>query len=75
MGDPQLPFAERVPFVDSAQEYVAEIERPDPVINLFEADAMLLERGRQIEQPGLESDRARVGDALHEKVAGVLEHG
>jgi hypothetical protein len=33
-----------VPFVDPPQEHVAEVDRPDPVGDLLEADGMLLER-------------------------------
>jgi len=75
MGDTQLPFDQRLPFVDPSQEYVAEVERPNAVIDLFEADAMLLERGREIEQPGLEANGAGVGDPLHEEVPGIFERG
>lgn len=46
-----------VTFIDAGQENIAEVERPDPVINLVEADDLLLERVRDEEQPFLEPDR------------------
>lgn len=33
---------------------------------------MAFEGRREVQQPGLEADRARVGDTLHEKVARIL---
>jgi hypothetical protein len=48
MGDSWWPVRSRpddvVPFVDPPQEHVAEVDRPDPVGDLLQADGMLLER-------------------------------
>jgi hypothetical protein len=33
-----------VAFIDAPQEDVAEVNRPEPVVDLFEVDGMLLER-------------------------------
>ena len=32
-----------VPFIDLAQEYVTEVQRPDSVVDFFQADLVLLE--------------------------------
>ena len=40
MGDTQLPLHQRLSFVDPSQKHVAEVERPDAVLDLFEADAV-----------------------------------
>jgi len=75
MGHTQLPSDEGLPFVDPPQQHIAEVEGPNPVVNFFKTDAVLLQRGRQVEQPSLEANGARIGDALHQEVARVLEGG
>ena len=62
-----------VPFVDAAEQHLAEVDRPDAVGDLFEADGMLLERVRDEEQALLEVDGAGIGDAFHDELPGVLE--
>ena len=54
MGNTQLSLHQRCSFVDSTQQDVAEEDGPDAVIDLFEADAVLAERGREVQQAGLE---------------------
>jgi len=61
-----------VAFVDPPEQDVAEVDRPDAVGDLLEADGMLLERVGEEEQPLAEADRAGVGDALDDEVPGVL---
>src|SRR2546425_3120568 len=73
MGHPQLPSYECLPFVDPPQQHVAEEDGPDPVVDFFQTDTMLLESGRQVQQPSLETNGARVGGALREEVARILE--
>jgi hypothetical protein len=41
MGNTQLSFHQRFSFISPSQEHVAEGEGPDPVVHLFEADALL----------------------------------
>ena len=45
MGNTQLPFRQRHSLVDAPQQDVAEEDRPDEVLDFFEADAMLPQRG------------------------------
>ena len=75
MGNTQLSAYQRFPFVDAPQEHVAEEDGPDPIVDLFEADAMLPQRRGQIEQAGLEAHSAGIGHALHQKMVRILERG
>ena len=68
-----MPSYECPPFADPAQQHVAEEDGPDPVVDFFKTDTVLLEGGRQVQQPSLEANGARVGDALREEVAWILE--
>jgi hypothetical protein len=58
MGNTQLPF-QRHSFINPSQQHVAELERPDPIVDLFEADAMLAERRREVQPLGLETNGTR----------------
>jgi len=49
------------------------VDGPDPIIDLLEADDVLLERVREEEQALLEPDRPGVGHALGNVVARVLD--
>ena len=60
-------------FVDLCQEDPAEVDRPDPVVCLVEADVVLFQRVGNEEQLVLEAEGAGVRDALHEEVPRVLE--
>ncbi len=62
-----------IPFVDPSQEDTAEVDRPDAVVDLLEADRVLLEGVRDEHEPFLEPDRPGVGDTLDDEVAGVLD--
>src|SRR4029077_7684914 len=64
-----------VTFVDAGEQDVAEVERPDAVINFLEADDLLLERVRDEEQAFLESDRPGIRDPLGNVMAWVLDRG
>ena len=44
------------------------MNRPDAVGDLLEPDRVLFERIRDEEQPLLEAERPRVGNALHQEV-------
>src|SRR5688572_21995784 len=61
-----------IAFVDAPEQHVAEVNRPDAVVDLLEADRVLLERVGEEEQSLLQANRAGVGDALDEEVPGVL---
>ena len=77
MGDSWWPGRSRpddvVSFVDPPQEHVAEVDRPDPVGDLLEADGMLLERVGDEEQAPLEAKGAGIGDALDDEVPGIFD--
>ncbi len=73
MGDRWLGPDDVVPFVDATQQDVAEVNGPDAVGDLLEADGMLLERVGEEEQALLQADGAGVGDALDEEMARVLD--
>lgn len=73
MGNTQLPFGECRAFVDASEQDVAEVERPDAVLEFFQAAAMRFECCGQVQQARLEANRADVGDAFHEVVSGILE--
>ena len=62
-----------VPFIDASQEHVAEVNRPDAVVDLLEADGVLLERVGNEQQPLLQTDGAGVGDAFDDEVPGILD--
>ena len=77
MGNTQLPFRERLSFVKPAQEHVAEVERPDAVVDFGEPDAVLAQGRRKIEQPRLEANGPGVRDPLHDEVPRIRQgrHG
>ena len=75
MGNTQLSFHQRFSFINPSQQHVAEVERPDPVIDLFQANAVLPQGGGEIEQPGLEPHRTRIRHALDQEMIRVLERG
>ena len=63
-----------VAFVHASEQDVAEVNRPDPVVDFLEADRMLLKRVGEEEQPLLQANHACIGDALDEEVAEILAH-
>ena len=62
-----------VPFVDASQEDIAEVNRPDAVVDLLEPDGVLLERVGDEQQALLQTDGAGVGDAFDDEVPGILD--
>src|SRR5436309_2604718 len=60
-----------VPFVDASQEDIAEVNRPDAVVDLLEPDGVLLECVGDEQQALLQTDGAGVGDALDDEVPGT----
>ena len=65
--------AEDVAFIDAGEEDVAEVDGPDPIVDLVEADNLLLERVRDEEQALFESDGPRVRHPLGNVMARVLD--
>ena len=64
---------DEVPFIDPSQQDPTEMNRPDAVVDLLEADGVLLQRVGDEEQAFLEPKRPRVRDALHDEMAGILD--
>ena len=62
-----------VALVNPAQEQGTEMDRPEAVVDLLEANGVLLERVRDEDEPLLEANRARIGDALDDEVARILD--
>ena len=76
MGDSsRLGSDDVVAFVDASEQDVAKVNGPDPIVDLLEADRMLLQCVGQREQPLLEANRARVGDPLDEEVTRIFDRG
>lgn len=49
---------------------MTEVQRPNSVLDFFQADLVLLQGVGEKEQPLLEADRASVGDPLDDEMAG-----
>src|SRR5215510_13458532 len=62
-----------VAFVDPSQEPVAEVNRPDPVGDLLEADRVLLQGMGDEQPPRFQANGAGVGDPLHDEVPGIFD--
>src|SRR2546428_13807699 len=60
-----------VAFVDAGEEDLAEVDGPDAVADLLEADGVLLEGVGEEEEPFAEADRTRVRDALDDEGGGI----
>jgi len=44
MGDPTSSANDKVTFIESSQEHLTEVDRPDAIVDLLEAERVLLER-------------------------------
>jgi hypothetical protein len=74
MGDSSLRSPDDVvAFIDASEQDVAEVNRPDPIVDLLEAHGMLLQGVGEEEQPLLPANGARVGDTLDEEVARIFD--
>jgi hypothetical protein len=76
MGDSsRLGPDDVVALVDASEQDLAKVNGPDPVADLLEADGMLLQGVGEEKEPLLQANGARVGDALDEEVAEILDWG
>ena len=77
MGNTQLSFRKRLSFIKPAQEHVAEVERPDTIVDFGEPDAVLAQGRREVEQLRLEANGPGVRDPLHDEVPRIRQgrHG
>ena len=71
----ELSTNDAVTFVEPSQQDPTEMNRPDAVVDLFEADGVLLQRFGNEEQFPLEPERPGVRDALDDEVSGILDGG
>ena len=51
------------------------MNRPDPVVDFLETDDVVVKRIGEVQQPGLNANRAGIGDAFDEKVARIVQRG
>jgi hypothetical protein len=70
---PVLATNHVVTLVEASEENLAEVDRPDAVVDFLEPDVMLLEGVGDEQQPVFEAECARVGDALDEKVSWIIQ--
>lgn len=62
-------------FVEAGEQHAVEVTGPDPVVDLLQANVVLLQGLGDEQQPPFETNCAGVGDPLDEKLPGVLERG
>ena len=53
-----------------ARSTVFEVDRPHAVVRLLQADVLVHEGVRDVEQPVLKAERAGIGHALHQEMSG-----
>ena len=61
-----------IPIIECSQSHVVEVDAPDPVVGLLEADGLLSERVAQEVLADVEPERSRVRGEAHEVVAGMF---
>ena len=64
-----------VALIEAPEQDRAEVNRPDPVVDFFDTDGVIVERIGEVQQPGLNANRAGIGDAFDEKVARIVQRG
>ena len=62
-----------VTFINASEQDVAEVNRPNSVVDLLEADRMLRQRIGEKERSLPQSNRSCVRHAFHENVAGIFD--
>lgn len=69
----RLRADDEVSLVEASEKDGAEVDRPDAVVDLLEADVVLLERIGDEEQSLLEPKGPGAGDEADLEVAGILD--
>ena len=69
----RLRADDKVTFVEARQQDLAEIDRPDAIVDLVEADMMLFEGVGDEEHPTLEPEGARIAHEADLIVPGVFD--
>ena len=64
-----------VALIEAREQDRAEVNQPDPVVDFFETDGVIVERIGEIPHPGLKTNRAGIIDAFDEKVARIVQRG
>ena len=59
-----------ITLIEVREQDGAEVNRPDPIVNVFASDEVVVERIDEIHQPGLNANRAGIGHPLDEKWLG-----
>ena len=67
-----LPADDKVALIARREEHGVEVDRPHAVVGFLQTDVLIHERVRDVEQPLLKAERARLGHAFHEEMAPVL---
>ena len=62
-----------IALVEAREQDRAEVNRPDPIVNFFESDVVVVERSGEVQQPGLKANRAGIRDAFDEEVARIVQ--
>ena len=62
-----------VVFVEPSEQDGAEVERPDAVVDFFQADVVLDDAGADVDPPLLPADAAVAADASDFEVAGIFQ--
>lgn len=70
---PVLATNHVVALVEASEQDLAEVDRPDAIVDFLEPDVMLLEGVGDEQQAVFEAEGARVGDALDEEVSWILQ--
>ena len=65
--------ADIVALIKAREQDRAEVNRPDPIVDFFETDGVVVERIGEVQQPGLKTNRAGISDAFDEEVARIVE--
>ena len=64
-----------VAIIEAREQDCAEVNRPDPIVDFFETDIVIVERIGEVQQPGLQANRASISDAFDEEVARIVQRG
>src|SRR2546427_8474270 len=72
---PYTTLFRSVALVEPREQHAMEVDGPDPVGDLLQADVMLLQGIGDEQQPVFEAERAGVSDPFDQEVSGILQRG
>ena len=64
-----------IPFLELRQQHCVQVDRPDTIVGLFEADLFIAECNRKLEELVAKPERARVLSFVIRKCAGCSRAG